>query len=248
MTEQIRVTIWNEFIHEQEDEEVKKIYPDGIHNAIAGFLEKENDISTKTATLQDVEHGLSEDILDETDVLIWWGHIAHDKVKDEVVERVKNRVLEGMGLIVLHSGAMSKLFRSLMGTTCNVKWRHDEKEIIWCVNPGHPIVAGLENILANEDYIELGKAEMYGEFFDIPEPDELVFVSWFEGGEVFRSGCCFHRGHGKIFYFKPGHETCPHFHDIRILQVLANAVRWAKPVSWPKRNFGNTNPVIDVEE
>ncbi len=248
MKSTIRVTVWNEFIHEQKDEEVKKIYPDGIHNAIAGFLGKEKDISTTTATLHDPEHGLGGEVLDGTDVLIYWAHAAHDRVADAVVERLKNRILEGMGLIVLHSAHKSKIFRSLVGTTCNMKWRHDEKEIIWCVNPGHPIVAGMENLLEGQGHITLNRAEMYGEFFDIPAPDDLVFVSWFGGGEVFRSGCCFHRGNGKIFYFQPGHETYPHFYDTRILQVIANAVRWAKPVSWPGREFGNTAPAADSDE
>ncbi|GAF19454.1 hypothetical protein JCM19046_4106 [Bacillus sp. JCM 19046] len=152
------------------------------------------DHQVKTATLDEPEHGLTNDVLEQTDVLIWWGHVAHDEVSDEVVARVHKRVLEGMGLIVLHSGHFSKIFKTLMGTSCDLKWREaDEKERLWVVSPSHPIADGID------EYFELEKEEMYGEHFDIPNPDEVVFMSWFQGGEVFRSGCTFNRGNGKIF-------------------------------------------------
>ena len=219
----IRVTVWNEFVHEQKNEKVRKIYPQGMHKTIAGFLAKQKDMSVRTATLQEPEHGLTEEVLNNTDVLTWWGHVAHGEVKDEVVKRVQKRVLEGMGLIVLHSGHYSKIFKSLMGTTCSLKWREaGEKERLWNIAPGHPITEGIG------EYFEIPHVEMYGERFDIPEPDRLIFVSWFEGGEVFRSGCCFLRGNGKIFYFRPGHETFPIFHDKNVQKIITNAVRWAQ--------------------
>ena len=218
----INVTIYNEFIHEQKNETVRKVYPDGIHIAIANLLGSQQDFVIRTATLEEPEHGLTDDVLDNTDVLLWWGHIAHDKVSDEVVTKVQHRVLKGMGLIVLHSGHYSKIFKRLMGTDCGLIWREaDEKERIWIVNPAHPITQGLDR------YFESPQAEMYGEFFDIPDPDELIFISWFEGGEVFRSGATWRRGQGKIFYFRPGHETYPIYHMPVIQQVLVNAVRWA---------------------
>jgi trehalose utilization protein len=221
----INVTVWNEFRHEKTDGEVRKVYPEGIHKAIAGFLKREDGFVTGTATLDDPEHGLTADVLDKTDVLIWWGHCAHGEVRDDIVEKIQKRVLCGMGLVVLHSGHHSKLFMRLMGTTCNLKWRESgERERIWTVEPGHPIAEGIG------DYIELEHEEMYGEKFDIPEPDTLVFIGWFQGGEVFRSGCCYHRGYGKIFYFQPGHETHPTYHDPNIIRVIKNAVIWAKPV------------------
>lgn len=218
-----RLTIWNEFVHEQEHEEVRKVYPDGIHKAIEKGLAGLN-LDIKTATLGEAEHGLTEDVLNSTDVLIWWGHMAHDRVDDHIVERVHQRVLNGMGLIVLHSGHFSKIFKKLMGTGCDLKWREArERERIWVVDPAHPIAAGLpEQFMLEEE-------EMYGEHFDIPAPDELVFVSWFEGGNVFRSGCTFHRGQGKIFYFRPGHETHPTYYDANVLKVIGNAVGWAAP-------------------
>ena len=224
MCAKIRVTVWNEFRHEKKDADVRAVYPDGIHGAIAKGLSASKDLSVATATLDEPEHGLSEKVLASTDVLTWWGHMAHGDVKDEIVTRVQKRVLEGMGLIVLHSGHFSKIFRAMMGTNCSLKWREaGEKERLWVVERAHPIAAGLG------EYFELPHTEMYGERFDIPAPDELVFISWFEGGEVFRSGCCWQRGHGRVFYFRPGHETFPIFYDENVVKVLTNAVRWAAP-------------------
>ena len=220
----INVTIYNEFEHEKRSEHIANIYPDGIHGAIASWLSNQEGIGTvRTGTLAEPEHGLTQEVIDNTDVMLWWGHLAHDKVDDAIVERVHKRVLEGMGLIVLHSGHHSKIFRKLMGTSCSLTWREaDERERLWVVNPYHPITQGVGK------YIELEKAEMYGEVFDIPEPESLLFVSWFEGGEVFRSGATWHRGRGKIFYFRPGHETYPVFYNPEIMGVITNAVRWAK--------------------
>lgn len=188
----MNITIWNEYRHEQENETIKQIYPDGIHQVIADCLSSEHNVST--ATLDEPEHGLTDERLNKTDVLIWWGHKAHDEVNDEVVEKVRQRVLQGMGLIVLHSGHFSKIFKSLMGTSCDLKWREsDDKERLWVVDPTHPITESLPS------YIELTQEEMYGEHFDIPTPDETIFISWFEGGEVFRSGVTYKRGKGKVF-------------------------------------------------
>jgi len=222
---QLRVTIWNENVHEQHDETVKRIYPGGMHGAIADGLRRElGDTATlRVATLEQPEHGLSVKVLAETDVLTWWGHEAHDKVSDEVVERVHARVLNGMGIVVLHSGHYSKIFRRLMGTSCALRWRSDEggeREVIWTVNPGHPIAAGVpQPIVIPHD-------EMYGEFFDIPPPDELVFISSFEGGEVFRSGCCYYRGSGRVAYFSPGDQVFPVYHQPEVQRVIANCVKW----------------------
>jgi len=241
MANLIRVTVWNEYRHEKKDSEVAKIYPEGIHGAIAKYLRKQEDLNVRTATLDEPEHGLTSEVLNQTDVLTWWGHMAHNEVSDTVVERIYQRVLDGMGLIVLHSAHFSKIFRKLMGTTCNLKWREiGEKERLWAVEPGHPIVKGLG------PYIEIPHTEMYGERFDIPQPDTLIFISWFEGGEVFRSGCCYHRGKGKIFYFRPGHETYPIFYQSEVLKVINNAIHWAAPVSGPEITFGNVKPLEKI--
>ena len=218
----IRVTVWNEFVHEKTNERVKELYPAGMHEAIAGYLTQQEGLSVRTATLDEPEQGLSEEVLADSDVLIWWGHAAHEDVCDETVDRVQARILEGMGLIVLHSGHFSKIFKRMLGTSCALQWREAaEKERLWVVNPVHPITQGLG------PYIELPHTEMYGEPFDIPTPDKVVFISWFAGGEVFRSGCTWTRGKGKIFYFRPGHETFPLYHNPEILKVIENAVRWA---------------------
>ncbi len=223
MSSPIRVTVWGEYRHEKKNPKVAEIYPEGMHEAIAGFLGKEADLQVRTATLDEPEHGLGGSVLDETDVLVWWGHMAHGEVSDEIVAQVKTRVLEGMGLIVLHSGHYAKIFKSLMGTTCSLKWREStDKERLWNLMPSHPIMQGIG------DYFEIPQEEMYGEPFGIPTPDELLMVSWFTGGEVFRSGATWYRGNGRIFYFRPGHETYPTYHQAEVQTVITNAVRWAR--------------------
>jgi len=219
----INVTVWNEFRHEKSDEKVKAIYPDGIHNCIADFLKKDKNISVKTATLDEPNHGLTDEVLDNTDVMIWWGHAFHHEVSDEIATKVHQRVLRGMGFIALHSCHVAKPFLKLIGTSGALRWRTDDFERLWVTSPAHPIAEGID------EYIELEEEEMYGENFDIPTPDELVFISWFRGGEVFRSGCCWNRGLGKVFYFRPGHETNPSYHVPQIQKVITNAVNWAAP-------------------
>jgi len=234
----VNVTVWNEFRHEKRNAKVAEIYPNGIHNAIADGLRKHSaNLVIRTATLDEPEHGLTNEVLAATDVLIWWGHTAHDEVSDEVVARIQQRVWNGMGLIALHSAHFSKIFKALMGTSCDLKWREaDDHERIWVLEPGHPIAAGLG------ETIEIDREEMYGERFDIPAPDELIFMSWFTGGEIFRSGCCYNRGAGKIFYFRPGHETYPTYFHPDVQRVIANAVHWSAPTGGPVPVFGNAKP------
>jgi trehalose utilization protein len=232
---QIRVTVWNEFRHEKhQDHAASQLYPNGIHAEIAGFLKGQPDFQVRTATLDEPEHGLTDEVLANTDVMLWWGHMAHHEVKDEIVNKVHARVLDGMGLIPLHSAHFSKIFQKLMGTSCNLKWREaGDRERLWVIDYAHPIVQGIG------EYIELEHEEMYGEPFGIPQPDEQVFMGWFRGGEVFRSGCCYHRGNGKIFYFQPGHESYPTYKNPQVLKVIANAVRWAAPAGGPQPVYGN---------
>ena len=237
MAEPLRVTIWNEFRHERTRDDVKAVYPDGIHAELAKQLAAD-DLTIRTATLDEPEHGLTEDVLDETDVLTWWGHTAHGEVSEEIVTRVQKRVLGGMGLVVLHSGHEAKIFQRLMGTTCSLRWREaGERELLWNLAPHHPVTAGVGPV------IDLPKAEMYGERFDIPEPDELLFVSWFEGGNVFRSGGTWTRGNGRVVYFRPGHETYPQYEHPQVLRVIANAVRWCGP----RAEAAKPKSVQDVE-
>ena len=221
----MKVTVWNENQHEKVDPKVLELYPGGLHGYIASFL-KCDDIEVRTATLDDEECGLTDEVLADTDVLVWWGHRAHDRVPDEVVDRVQKYVLSGMGLVVLHSGHHSKIFRRLMGTTCNLKWRDNAHERIWTVKPNHPIAAGVPETF-------------------VLDPEEVIFMGWFNGGEVFRSGCTWTRGHGKIFYFQPGHETNPSFQNENVQLIIKNAVKWACPV---KKNIPLICPHFEALE
>lgn len=240
MARRIRVTVWNEFRHEKESPQIAKIYPDGIHGAIAAALRKLPDLEVRTATLDEPSHGLGGDVLAKTDVLTWWGHMAHGEVSDEAVDKIQQRVIEGMGLVVLHSGHFSKVFKRMMGTSCALRWREaNEKARYWVVEPGHPIVDGLP------PFFELPHEEMYGERFDIPNPDATVLIAWFAGGNVFRAGCTFTRGKGRIFYFQPGHETYPSYHDATVQRVIANAVRWAAPGEGPVMKLGESEPPLE---
>lgn len=220
----IRVLVWGENRHEQIQERVRQIYPEGMHSAIAeGIRENLGDnCSIRIALLDDPEHGLTEEVLEQTDVIVWWGHAAHAEVADEVVERVHRHVLSGMGFIGLHSAHWSKIFMKLMGTTCTLRWRSEhDRELIWTVDPTHPIAKGVPHPLIIEE------DEMYGEYFDIPAPEELIFISSFSGGEVFRSGATFRRGFGKIFYFRPGDQDYPTYFHKDVRKVIANGVEWA---------------------
>ena len=239
--EKIRVTVWNEYVHERKSESVAAIYPNGIHEAIAEGLRLYG-YEVGTATLDMPECGLTDEVLDNTDVLVWWSHMKQADVPDEIAKKVQQRVLDGMGFIVLHSAHLCKPFVRLMGTVCRSKWReNDETERIWVIEPGHPIARNLP------EYIELPQEETYGERFEIPTPDELVFISWFSGGEVFRSGCCFKRGLGKIFYFRAGHEAYPTYYREDIRQIMANAVDWAKPSNGPKPTLGKFDAIEKVK-
>ena len=223
-TSRLRVTVWNENRHEQLHEHVRERYPDGMHGAVASAIREHlgEAADVRVSTLDDPEQGLSAELLAETDVLTFWAHMAHHEVDDATVARIVDRVLHGMGLLVLHSAHFSKVFRALMGTSCGLLWRSAaERELVWTVAAGHPIAAGVPSPVV------IGEQEMYGEQFDIPAPDELVFISSFEGGEVFRSGCCFYRGAGRIFYFSPGDQDYPVYYNAGVRRVLANAVRWA---------------------
>lgn len=228
----LRVTVWNEYKHEREYEEIAKVYPQGIHGCIASFLEKEEEIQVRTATFDMPEHGLTEEVLQQTDVLVIWSHALQDEFADDVAERVYRHVISGMGLVALHSAHASKAMKKLLGTSMTLKWRHGDREKLWCIAPTHPIAAGIPSM------IEIPQEEMYGEYFDIPKPDDVIFSGWFSGGEVFRSGCTFTRGYGKIFYFQPGHEEYPVYYIPEIQKIIVNGVRYCAPVlknrSFPK--------------
>jgi len=212
----MRVLVWNEHRHERERSAVADLYPDGIHAAIADGLE---DVEVRTATLDGPDAGLDAETLSWADAVVWWSHAA--TVPDDAADRVVDRVRAGLGFVVLHAGKNAKPFRRLVGTDAAIKYRHAaETERLWTVEPGHPVTKGVP------ESFEVPASEMYGEPWRVPAPDTLVFSSWFEGGETFRSGCCYRRGNGRIFYFRPGHEEYPIYHDGTVRRVLRNAVRW----------------------
>lgn len=229
----LKVTVWNEFKHERELEAIHKVYPEGIHGCIAAFLKEEGDFTVRTATFDMEEHGLTEEVLADTDVLIIWSHALQDEFSDEVAKRVQKHVLAGMGLIALHSAHYSKIMKNLMGTSMTLKWKHGESERLWCIAPTHPIAAGIPEV------IDIPEEEMYGEFFDIPKPDDVIFTGWFSNGYVFRSGCTFNRGYGKIFYFQPGHEEYPIYRIPEIQQIIKNGVRFCAPALRERKSPDN---------
>lgn len=217
----VRVTIWNENWHERNEESVAARYPDGIHGALASAFAGDERFAVRTATLDQPDHGLGGGVLDETDVLVWWGHKQHDDVPDELAANIRDRVLEGMGFIALHSAHFSKPFKLLMGTSCTLKWRNaGERERVWNLAPSHPITRGIG------EHFVVPVSEMYSERFDIPEPDQLLFISWFQGGEVFRSGCVWNRGNGRVFYWAPGDQAFPIYHQEEVRLVIVNAAEW----------------------
>ncbi len=223
--DKIKVTIWNEFRHEKTNETAKALYPNGLHATIGEYLSQYDDIEVRLAALDDPDQGLPDEVLKDTDVLIWWGHMAHGEVNDSLVTKIQRRVLLGkMNFIALHSAHHSKPFRAILGTTGNLTWGRNQREIMWNLLPTHPIAEGIPQSF----FIE--SEELYSEPFVIPQPDELIFGAWYEDGYIFRAGATFRRDYGKIFYFQPGHETCPSFHNPYVLRVILNAVRWAKPI------------------
>jgi len=235
----VKVTVWYEHAPGDENEAVMKMHPNGLADTIAGIFGDKDSFSVRKIHIDMPECGLTNEVLNDTDVLVWWGHVRHGDVPNEIAERVRLAVNCGMGFIGLHSAHESRPFRALMGTSCSLWWRDDEQERVWCVDPGHPIAEGVPPCF------DLAREEMYGEFFDIPAPDSVVFIGWFRSGEVFRSGCCWTRGLGKVFYFQPGHETNPSFFDANVRRVLTNGAKWAAPV---RRKSGIDCPTHDAVE
>ena len=250
----IRVTVWYEYIQEsgklpKEFEpqdiprenmagfrqsiengaaKIREVYPRGVMGTLAEHLAACEDMEIVNVNMYMPDYGLPDEVLNNTDVLIWWSHLGNDAIPDSLANKVKERVLKGMGFIVLHSAHSSKPLRELLGTSGILRWREEDFCRMWNVMPTHPISQGIP------EYVELEEEEMYGEPFDIPKPDDVVFASWFRGGEVFRSGCTWTRGYGKIFYFQPGHETNPSYHNPYVKRIIENVVRWAAPTVWRK--------------
>ena len=220
----IRVLVWCEHHQDQFQDNVKETYPEFMHNAIANFLREDKNLDVKTATLYDDENcGITDEVLANTDVIIWWGHVRHRDVPDEIAAKVQKFVLNGGGFVPLHSAHFCKPFIRLMGTTCGLGVDGFGKHTINCVRPGHPITKSVPELF------ELPVEERFVEFYDVPQPDELIYVTGYETGRIFRSGCAYYRGRGKVFYFQPGHETNPTYRDKNIQTIIKNAVYWVAP-------------------
>ncbi|MDA1191131.1 MAG: ThuA domain-containing protein [Candidatus Poribacteria bacterium] len=212
----IRALCWSERT------EPLSVYPDGIDGAVADAL-KEIGVEVKTAKMDDPEHGLSEEVLAETDVLFWWSHIRNGDLSEDVNARVVKHVLaRGMGFVPIHSALFAKPFQTILGCTGNIGgWDHNQApENVYVIDQNHPIAEGL-----GAKFV-LPETEMYVEPFDVPPPDELIFISSFSRGEVFRSGMTWYRGRGRIFYFRPGHETYKVLFEEPCRKVFQNAARW----------------------
>lgn len=239
----IKVVVWNEFRHEKRSEKVAAIYPNGLHAVIKEFLDEDSELEVSLAALDDADCGLPDERLEDTDVLVWWGHMAHGDVPDELVTKIRDRVYEGkLGFVALHSAHHSKPFKAIVGTNGNLTWGRNQKEIIWNLMPSHQIAEGIP------DHFTLESEELYSEPFYIPQPDALVFGAWFEDGNIMRAGACFNRGAGKVFYFQPGHETCRSFFNPHVQRVIKNAIHWARPTVSYEVDHGcikQTAPVTD---
>ena len=225
MSKKINVVIWNEFRHEKVKEKVQVLYPNGLHATIKEFLSSDEELDITLAALDDPYQGLPDELLEKTDVLVWWGHAAHAEVDDELVKKIQARVYAGMGFVALHSAHHSKPFKAIVGTNGNLSWGRNQKEVIWNLMPQHPIAAGIP------DHFTIDCEELYCEPFYIPQPDALVFGAWYEDGYIFRAGACFLRGAGKVFYFQPGHESCKSFYNPYVQKIIANGIHWAAPSS-----------------
>jgi trehalose utilization protein len=213
----IRVLVWSEHTAP------KEMYPHDINGAVADGLRQEpNAFDVRTAELVDPGQGVPEEVLAQTDVLAWWGHILHRSVRDETVDRIERHVKErGMGFLALHSSHMAKPFCRLIGDDGRIGGVKHEAgpEEIKVLAPDHPIAAGISDFSIDPE-------EMYDEEFGCGKPDTVVFHSTFPGGHEFRSGCAYTVGVGRVFYFRPGHEENPTYYRDDVRQVLRNAAKW----------------------
>lgn len=236
----IRVTFWHEFRHEKTKPAAMALYPDGLHAYLKSVLECD-DIEITLAALDDPNQGITDELLENTDVLMWWGHAYHNEVDDELVEKIRQRVYAGMGFLPLHSAHHSKPFQRIIGCTGNLRWGRNQKAIIWNLAPWHPIAQGVPMSFQLTE-------ELYSEPFYIPKPDEIIFGTWFEDGNLFRGGLTFRRGLGKIFYFHTGHETVDSLKNENVHRIIKNAIYWCAPDAkadfYTGETFHQTEPIV----
>lgn len=235
----MNITIFNEYHPNEHTGKAEKNYPGGIHIALKSIFESQ-EYDVVTATQEQACNGLTDEILDNTDVLLWWSKNWDNELLNSVADKVVSRIREGMGAVFLHSAKNSKPFLRLTGTTsatAPVSWKEPgESERLFVVSPAHPIAEGIPSgyVIPNE--------EPYCEYFDIPKPDDIVFLGGFGNGMCIRAGVTFTRGAGKIFFFQPGHDSFPVYNDKVIRRIILNAVNWAKPVAKPAPIAEETKP------
>jgi len=214
----VKALVWSEFT------EPKDVYPKGIHGDIAEYLNASGNVEAKVVQLSDPDQGVSQAMLDWADVLLWWGHQKHRDVTDETVQRIVKSVKEGgMGYFAMHSAHYSRGLIAILGTPCGLGSVGDGgAESISVVMPDHPIAKGVSDFV-------VPRTEYFGEPFGVPEPEAVVFKSTFEKGDNiwFRSGCCWTVGKGRVFYFRPGHETYPIMRQPEVQKVIYNATLWS---------------------
>jgi trehalose utilization protein len=276
----IRVVIWDERQPAQ-----KSVYPNFLGNHLAEYLRNSERgrgarLQVRSVGIDDPEQGLSSDVLDNCDVLVWWGHQRHGEISADTAKGIVRRITSGqLSLIALHSAHWSRPFIEAMNERStrdalksltrrerkNVQisyippdmrlMRKDEKLTPWwtktagangttqlqiklpsCVFPAvradakpshvrilaknHPIARGVP------ETFDISQTEMYDEPFHVPTPDAVIFEERWDAGERFRGGCLWNLGAGKVFYFRPGHETYPVFKEAAPLRLVENAVRW----------------------
>ncbi len=269
----VRVLVWDERQKEQ-----KQVYANFLGNEIANHLRSRQGFTVQSVGLDDPQQGLPDEVLDQAQVLIWWGHVRHTEIKPEKGRQIVERVKAGkLALIALHSahwstpfieamyertridarrrypdaatkiefvpmaGFLAPTYDSLLtpayyalhagGVVKNVRvdlpncvfpsYRHDAKHSrVTMLHPEHPIAQGVPPVF------EVSQTEMYDEPFHVPEPDAVIFQETFRDGGWFRGGMVWTLGKGKVFYFRPGHETYPVFKEEYPLRILENAARW----------------------
>ena len=227
-----KVVVWSEG-SANVDEGSKKVYPEDINTAIAEGLAplKARGWEIVKATLGDPDQGISDELLAGTDVLIWWGHKKHGEVKNELVDKIDQRVRDGkMGFIATHSSHFAKPFKKLMGTACS--WGEyvvDGTSVeILVKEPSHPICRGVRSF-------KLPKIERYGEPFAVPAPEAVPLDGRYTKPDgktaPARMGLCWAVGKGKVFYFTPGHETYDDYYRPEVRRIFVNAVQWAAPAA-----------------
>lgn len=216
-----KVVVWSE------GTAPKTVYPYDVNTAIAEGLQPLKDWQIITASITDPDQGLSDDLLNSTSVLIWWGHQKHGDVKDELVAKIVRRVKEGgMGFIATHSAHYSKPLKALLGTNCGWKYYTDDGARVDLIvkSPKHPIAKGVKNFT-------VPKTERYGDPFEVPPAETVVFdgIYTLPNGtkENAQQGMTWSVGKGRVFYFQPGHESYPIYFQEEIRHIFRNGVQWA---------------------